>query len=237
FGAVGLLLVYFSGRFVAKRVNESWTGFSLIDILHGFIRSQWVMFIGLVLPLSLLVSTVSLVAPVANALAIPLITFLVVPLLLLGASLAGLWPALSKILLHLAAWAMEWLAHFLDALLALAGRWASPVVVFPSSLMLLLSLSVMILILPRGLFPKHLGLMGVALAAVLGFAVKPPAGEDLTVALLDVGQGTAAVVQVGAHTLVYDTGPQYTRSFDAGSAIVAPYLYAQGIRFVDYLVI
>lgn len=237
FGAVGLLLVYFSGRLVTKRSAEPWAGFSLIEMVVGFIRSQWVMFIGLILPLSLLVSTVSLVAPVANAVAIPLITFFVVPLLLIGASLGETWPGLSTMLLSGAANAMELLAVFLDTLLTLAGAWASPVVAFPSSLVLLLSLSVLVIILPRGLFPKYVGIIGAALAATLGILVKAPVNEDLKVALLDVGQGTAIVVQVGSHTLVYDAGPQYTRSFDAGSAIVAPYLYAQGIRAIDYLVV
>lgn len=237
FGAVGLLLVYFSGRLIAKRSSEPWAGFTGMEMVVGFVRSQWVMFIGLILPLSLLVSTVSLVAPVANAIAIPLITFFVVPLLLIGASIGEAWPGLSTMLLAAAAKAMELLVVFLDKLLALAGSWASPVVAFPSSLLLLLTLSVLVIILPRGLFPKYVGIIGVALAATLGMLVKSPATEDLKVALLDVGQGTAIVVQVGSRTLVYDTGPQYTRNFDAGSAIVAPYLYAQGIRAIDYLVV
>lgn len=237
FGAVGLLLVYFSGRLIAKRSGEPWVGFTLTEMLVGFLRSQWVMFIGLILPLSLLVSTVSLVAPAANAIAIPLITFLVVPLLLIGASIGEAWPEVSTILLTAAAKAMEMLAVFLDQLLALAGAWASPVVAFPPSLFLLLALSVLVIILPRGLFPKYLGIMGVVLAAALGLLIKSPVSEDLKLTVLDVGQGTAIVVQVGSRTLVYDTGPQYTRSFDAGSAIIAPYLYAQGIRAIDYLVI
>lgn len=237
FGAVGLLLVYFSGRLVVKPSSAPWSGFTLKDMVIGFIRSQWVMFIGLILPLSLLVSTVSLVAPIANAIAIPLITFFVVPLLLMGAALVDTWLWLSELLLAAAAKAMELLAVFLDGLLGAAGSWASPVVAFSPSLLLLLSLSVVVLILPRGFLPRCLGIAGLGIGAVLAFLVPAPIKEDLKITLLDVGQGTAIVVQVGARTLVYDTGPQYTHSFDAGSAIVAPYLFAQGIRAIDYLVV
>lgn len=237
FGAVALLLMYFSGRLVTKRTIEPWAGFTFKELLIGFIRSQWVMFIGLMLPLSLLVSTVSLVAPVGNAIAIPLITFFVVPLLLIGAAVGDVWLGLSNSLLAMAAGAMEWLAVFLDGLLAFAGSWASPVVAFSPGLLLLLALSVVVMLLPRGLLPKYLGVIGISVAASLSFLIKPPAADDLTVTVLDVGQGTAIVVQVGSRTLVYDTGPQYSRSFDAGSAIVAPYLYAQGIRTIDYLVV
>lgn len=237
FGAVALLLMYFSGRLIPRQAVIPWAGFSASDIFRGFVRSQWVMFIGLILPLSLLVSTVSLVAPLANAIAIPLITFFVVPLLLLGAAVGDLWLDMSQYLLAIAAKAMELLALFLDGLLALAGSWASPIVAFSPMLLLLLTLSVLVIVLPRGLLPRPLGVAGAVLVASLSFLFKPPATEDLKITLLDVGQGTAIVVQAGNHTLVYDTGPQYTRSFDAGSAIVAPYLFAQGIRRIDYLVV
>ncbi len=237
FGAVALLLVYFSGRLVPKLSAQPWAGFSTKEMISGFIRSQWIMFIGLVLPLSLLVSTVSLVAPIANAIAIPLITFLVVPLLLVGASLGESWLGASKALLSIAAGAMEWLAVFLDMLLVHAGVWASPVVAFSPGLLPLLVLAILAIMLPRGLLPRQLGIAGLAMVGGLNFFVEPPQVDDLKIAFLDVGQGTAIVVHVGSHTLVYDTGPQYTRSFDAGSAIVAPYLHAQGIRSLDALVI
>lgn len=237
FGAVALLLMYFSGRLIPRGSVEPWGGFTVKELLIGFVRSQWVMFVGLVLPLSLLVSSVSLVAPVGNAIAIPLITFFVVPLLLIGAAVGDAWVGLSNTLLAMAAVAMEWLAVFLEGLLALAGAWASPVVAFSPGLLLLLVLSLAVILLPRGLLPRPLGFIGLVLVAGLNFLIKPASAEDLKITLLDVGQGTAIVVQVGVHTLIYDTGPQYSRSFDAGSAIVAPYLFAQGIRAVDYAVV
>lgn len=237
FGAVALLLVYFSGRWVAKNNSQPWSGFSALQLLGGFMRSQWLMFIGLLVPLSLLVSSVSLVAPIANAIAIPVITFLVVPLLLISASLRNFALSLSDGLLAAAAWLMELLARFLDGILALAGTWASPVVAFNPWLLLLISVSVLALILPRGLFPRPLAYAALLLAAGLHFFIAPPQTAELTVTVLDVGQGTAVVVQVGTHTLVYDTGPRYSENFDAGSGIVAPYLAAQGISHIDRLVV
>ena len=54
---------------------------------------------------------------------------------------------------------------------------------------------------------------------------------------LDVGQGTSVVVQTNDRALVYDTGPRWHESADAGSRIVAPFLRASGIREVDVLVV
>lgn len=237
FGAVALLLVYFSGRLIPKTNAEPWSGYTAANLLLGFVRSQWVMFIGLLVPLSLLVSSVSLVAPIANGIAIPLITFLVVPLLLISAATRKIFGDTSDFLLSGAGWLMEVLKTFLEGLLALGGSWSSPIVSFSPALVLLIGLSCCILLLPKGLFPRALGWCGLLLGAVFNFFIHTPDQPDLKVGILDVGQGTAVVVQVGKSILVYDTGPKYTDGFNAGSGIVAPYLYAQGINHIDRLVV
>lgn len=236
FGAVALLLLYFSGRVTGKNATDSRTEFATKTLLGG-VRSQWVMLIGLVVPLSMLVNTVSLVAPIGNAVAIPLITFFVVPLLLISAALRNVFSAVSDALLNAAGWGMELLKIFLEALLAVSGNWASPVVAFRLEVAVLVGLSCLILLLPKGLLPRVLGWGGLLTGIGLTFVLKPSAESALTLSVLDVGQGTAVVVQVGPQTLVYDTGPRYTASFDAGGAIVAPYLHALGIARIDTLVI
>lgn len=237
FGAVALLLIYFSGRLVPKKMAAPWSGFSVTNMVTGFIRSQWVMFIGLLVPLSLLVNSISLVAPIANGVAIPLITFLVVPLLLISAATQNLFGDVSDLLLRSASWLMEILKTFLDLLLEFGGSWSSPQVAFSPTLAVLIGLSCCLLLVPKGLYPRALGWVGLLLGASLSVFIAQPNQPDLKLSVLDVGQGTAVVVQVGRQTLVYDTGPKYTDSFDAGSGIVAPYLYSQGINRIDRLIV
>ncbi len=55
--------------------------------------------------------------------------------------------------------------------------------------------------------------------------------------VLDVGQGESVVVRTRHHVLVYDTGPRFSGSFDAGSAVVVPYLRNRGIGRIDRLII
>jgi competence protein ComEC len=71
------------------------------------------------------------------------------------------------------------------------------------------------------------------------FTVTPlrPEPGAARVTLLDVGQGLAAVVQTRHHTLVYDTGPGFGPAFDAGSAVLVPFLRQQGVRDLDRLII
>src|SRR5690606_4526518 len=82
------------------------------------------------------------------------------------------------------------------------------------------------------------GLRGLAAALLAGLLLGRPApGPHLEVTVLDVGQGLAVVLRAGERTLVYDTGPAFSDSFDAGSGIVAPYLRSLGVRAIDLLVI
>lgn len=237
FGAVALLLFYFSGRRVYKPVADDWQRFPVSNMLVSFVRSQWVMFIGLLIPLAVLVHSVSLVAPVANAIAIPLITFFVVPLLLISAALQNLIPVASNYLLDAAANGLECLKIILEKTLLFVGDYASPIVSVTPGLTLVIGTGCLILLMPRGLVPKALGWCGVFIGAVFAYVVPAPNVPPLKLTVLDVGQGTAAVVQVNNKTLVYDTGPKFTASFDAGGAILAPYLFSQGITQIDTLVV
>jgi competence protein ComEC len=65
----------------------------------------------------------------------------------------------------------------------------------------------------------------------------PQAEGDVWLTVLDVGQGTAAVVRTRRHVLLYDAGPRFSESFDTGAAVVVPYLRAQGLRSLDMLVV
>lgn len=55
--------------------------------------------------------------------------------------------------------------------------------------------------------------------------------------VLDVGQGSAAVIQTQNHVAVFDAGAKFSDKLDAGSSVVLPYLRSQGIQSLDYLII
>jgi competence protein ComEC len=63
-----------------------------------------------------------------------------------------------------------------------------------------------------------------------------PAG-GARIVVLDAGQGLAAVVATKTHALVYDTGPRFNDSVDAGGRIVAPYLRAAGVARLDAMIV
>lgn len=61
--------------------------------------------------------------------------------------------------------------------------------------------------------------------------------QDLRVSFLDVGQGDAAVVELpGSQVMLIDGGGFASEGFDAGEAILAPFLWSRKIARVDILV-
>ncbi len=223
FGAVGVLILAFAGRVSPKK---PFPGLSLV-------RAQWAIFVGLLVPLALLMQEVSLVAPIANILAIPLVTFLVVPGLLLGALVGDWLPLLSRVGLWVADKGLEALEAWLALVSAAAGDLASYPLVLNARGIWLIGLAAVILLLPRGLPGRWLVWPCVFLALWVPIKERPP----LMFTALDVGQGLALVIQTPNHTLVYDTGPAYGERFDAGSGIVVPYLRGQGVERLDALVL
>lgn len=180
---------------------------------------------------------VSLVSPLANLLAVPWVSLLTVPSLLSGLLLAlcGGPPAwIGGGLLELSAWSVDLLDQGLIlAAGSAAGEWWSHTPrawIWPLGL-----LGVLIVLAPPGLPTRWLGLP--ALLALLLVPPPRPAAGDMSLTVLDVGQGLAAVIQTRNHVLVYDTGPRFSARFDAGSAVLVPYLRHLGYRRLDMLVV
>jgi len=172
------------------------------------------------------------VGPLANAVAIPVISYVVTPLALVG-GLAGTlldWDAP----LHLALAVFAWLGRVLAALAA--PGWASAELPAPSAwATALATLGLGWVALPRGVPARAAGLL---LCAPLLLAVHArPAPGQFRLTVVDVGQGTAVLVETAGHRLLYDTGPRYTADTDAGNRVLVPLLRAYGIGHLDGLVI
>ncbi len=182
-------------------------------------REQWVVTLALT-PLSLLLfNQVSLVGLLANAVAIPWVTLLVTPLALMGVMYAPLW--------DVAAWAVGLLAWVLQGLagwswasvnVATAPLWCALVGVLGGGLIALR-------------LPWHWRLLGVPLLLpVLLWQPARVAPGQFELLGADIGQGNAVLVRTAGHSLLYDTGPRFSRESDAGHRVLVPLLRALGER-------
>jgi competence protein ComEC len=226
FGAVGLLLYASVGRLRAPAAS----GFRarLCDAIREGVHAQWVVTLGLA-PLTLaLFQQASLIAPVANAVAIPVVTLGVVPFALLGIVVP------FDILFQVAHVILAWLMRFLEALAALPDATWQQHAPLPWTVAAGVA-GTLWLLAPRGLPGRAWGLLWILPLFVV--RPEPPPHGAFRLTVLDVGQGLSAVVETHRYTLVYDAGPRYTETADAGGRIVAPFLRAAGLRRIDGLVI
>ena len=233
FGAVATILYASAGRVAAQRRQRAANSNTnrIVASLKEACHTQYVVTIGLVPLTMLLFGQISLVSPIANVVAIPLVSFFVAPLALVG----SVAPA------PLGAWVLE-AAHFLVEQLASllgwmsglpAAVWASPV---PSLwIFVAASLGTLWMLAPAGWPARWLGLAGL-LPLVLNVPAHPGKGE-MWITAFDIGQGMALLVETPGHRLLYDTGPAYTPDSDAGSRVILPYLKARGITTLDGMIV
>jgi competence protein ComEC len=226
FGAVGALLYAGVGRLTSPPAGR--VAPRMAHALREATRTQLVVTLALGPGTLALFGQVSLVSPLANALAIPVVTFVVVPLALAGIvlPLEVLWQGAHAVFAVLMAF-LEWCATAPGAVWEQHAprRWAVAAAL----------VGVAWLIAPRGVPARALG--AVWLAPLFFVRPEPLPSEAFRMTVLDVGQGLAAVIETRSHALLYDTGPRYTDTADAGARVVAPFLRSAGIARLGAMVV
>lgn len=229
FGAVGTILYASAGRLRAAPAEGRRA--RMLAALGPEVHTQYVVTVGLIPLTMLLFGQVSLISPVANAVAIPLISFVVTPLALMG----SMSPApLCGWLLGLGHFFIETLAIFLGWLSQLpAAVWSAPI---PSPWMFgAAAIGTLWFLMPRGWPARWAGVAG--WMPLLINAPSQPAEGHFQVVAFDIGQGMALLIETAHHRLLYDTGPAYSPESDSGNRVIVPYLKARGIDRLDTMVV
>ncbi|MEI7995565.1 MAG: DNA internalization-related competence protein ComEC/Rec2 [Methylococcaceae bacterium] len=222
FLAVGLIVYVIAGR-----LGKS-------GYFSEVIKINWATSVGLSPLLLFFFQQVSLISPLANFIAVPVISLVAVPLSLLGVlvmfgsqllasklfivvgiALQGLW----WLLVRLAELPLATINHTQPSIWALV--FAIP--------------GVLLLLAPRGTPARWLSMV-MFLPLVFTTSDKPKSGS-INMTLLDVGQGLSVVVQTANHWLVYDTGAKFSAESDMGQSVVLPFLRRQGASKIDKLII
>jgi competence protein ComEC len=186
-------------------------------------------------PLSLIIfGQLQLSSLLANLIAVPVVSFLIVPVDFL---LTGLWWLPKN-------W-LEFLYSGLDGLLDLLLlylQWLQEVGLQARAMdylngwqLLAILILIILLLLPRGMFARHYAVFMLSLLIAWPEITAPQPVFKL--AVLDVGMGLSVVVQTSQHSLVYDVGPGNRRGWSLGQWVLIPYLHRQGITSIDRMVI
>ena len=183
---------------------------------------------------------VSVVSPLANAFAIPLVSYIVTPLAITGALLPEF---IGRWLLLPAHASMEYLAVILDWM---AG-WSWSVVWSkqPVWWMLVISGCGIVYAIRTGEISNTWKSRLLAIVLCIPLFISPMqffgdvnlAQGEFRASILDIGQGTAVLIETANRRLLYDTGPIQGKKDDAGQRIILPYLRGRGIYHIDRMVI
>ena len=245
FGAVAAILYAMGdssgllGIPTGKELEVHWTHRGL-RALREACRVQAVVTLSL-LPITLYwFYQVSLVSPLANAFAIPLVSYVVTPLAITGALLPEF---IGRWLLLPAHGSMEYLAFALERM---AGwSWSVAWSRQPEWWMLILSLCGIVYAIRPGDISKlwWWRLLGITFSVPLFIFPAPLlrgvhlAEGEFRATVFDIGQGTAVLVETANRKLLYDTGPIQGKKDDAGQRVILPYLRGRGINRIDRMVI
>ncbi len=233
FGAVGMILYGMRGRFDSL-YNQENSKMSLEALWWKWGRAQWVVFLGL-MPITLVIfGKMSIISPIANLISIPWVSFLVVPLALLGAILSPMFSNISEFILGIS----ERLLNIIWLVLEYIKGF--PYSTWEFSELNTLSIiaafvGILWLLSPKGL-PGKFNACIFFLPLFFNSIQRPELGQA-RVTVLDVGQGLSTVVETKDHLLVFDTGPKLSPQFDTGDRVVVPYLKTRGRTHIDTLII
>lgn len=209
-------------------------GPGIVSYLAGFARTQAAVAALLAPVLVAVFGRLSLISPLANAVAIPFFCLLLLPAVLLATMATIAAPEASEPLWSWLATGLEPLWPWFEAAAQLPGAsWE------PSAQPLALTLAALLVILAALLVPWRGPVVAAAvavLAVACGRAGMPAAGA-FRLDVLDVGQGLAAVIQTERHVLVFDSGPRWRGGGAAARVTLFPFLHARGIRKVDRLIV
>lgn len=219
-----------------------WLSFGCVAALMASqklkLRSKWqqilipqLLLFTLLIPISVFFfGGFSLISPVANLIAIPVVTLIVLPVSLIGVSLVNVIPPLGEIALNISATTFEWLFTLLEWLNAIPNQFL--IFSSPSWWTVALATAAIAWVWLGQNKAKWIGLV-VCAPLLMSNSI---AVGDLRITFLEVGQGLAVVLQTHQHTMLFDAGPSMGSS-NAGERIILPFMRSQGIKQFDQVMI
>lgn len=213
--------------------------------------AQLAIFVAMPLVLSLFTGQSSLLTPIANLLAIPLVSLTVVPAGIAGLLSSYLSLSIAENLFAVADFFLSWILLLLNALESLARNlrhslfnietvsYQTPLkpIFFGITL-----ISIIILLGKRGL-PAYAAaiIIWIVIINPLNFRVNAQhhmlKEGELILTQLDVGQGSAILLSTRNYHLLYDTGPQFSETSNAASNVIEPYLATMRIEALDTVIV
>jgi len=236
FGAVAALLWIGSGRITTDRQMLAWPASLGARIAEG-VRLQVCLSLILVPVTIAWFDQASLVSPVANLIAIPLVALCVLPLILLGLLFMLFLPVVAQWLLELATAFLEKLLQFLSIMASVPFAQ----IYLPGQNTIVLGFALLAALCVTKPAGGRLRWLAIPLCLPMLTHFMVVKRDGLIVHVLDVGQGLAVVVEAGRKVLLYDLGPGMIdangQGYSAFNSVILPFLRSTGLGQPDLVII
>jgi competence protein ComEC len=176
----------------------------------------------------------------ANILLIPYTGFVILPLGLFSVLIFAISQALAYPVLFVLNYLLWGCLHFIEWFAGLTWSYFWTGSMSPAWLFVIYA-ALGLFFVPFSRKLKIAGLSALAALVCLWLALAPHAASNtgaLTVDVIDVGQGSSALVRLpSGQTMLVDGGGVPDESYDVGRGVLAPFLWHEGIRRLDYVVV
>ncbi len=235
FAAAGIILLQFIHSQIDLACKPAFANFSKMKKLSKILLLQLVLSL-VMLPLSLLFfGELSLLSPIANIIAIPLISFVILPLILLGLlSVIVNWQDIAELCFDCAQLGLSNLYRWLTFLVEIDWSWSMPALYQP--ICVLLAFVGIVLWQYYRFWPARWLLGFLIIPLVISPEPRLKQGE-FRLDVFDVGQGLAAQIQTKDKNLLIDTGFGIKDGFSHFDSVIYPLLKARGVAKLDAAVI
>ena len=228
FAAVVLLL------WLARRKDTVRSAWRIVDAPRQLLVMQVFLLFGLLPLTALIFQRFAVAATPANLVAVPVFSFVTVPLTLTGMVSGSFFPAITSFLLGLAAHSIDALEWFIGYVVALPFASIS-LARIQGIAWLFVWVPLAWVILPRGWPGRGIAVLGIL--AIVSWKPAAPPADCFDAWVLDAGQGLAVAVQTSTGVLLYDTGMAWRSGGSVADQVVLPFLRSRRIDHIDWLVV
>ena len=248
FTAISTILIFIWIVFRSLNINHQLLSRKEIFKAKALAFIKWLILLQLTLTLLMLpiqlinFSAFSLGSFAINLIAIPVFSWLIIPVTLLGAACLVFIEPVGIFLLSVANNLLHFFFDYFDFFSAGYVKLSAPTITlilsgFVFILLLLFLIYSQVLLKFKKNMMVALALCFMSFIIVRYFEKEWQMAHSWQIEFFDIGQGLAVLVRSNESTLLYDTGPSYHPYYVAAKAEILPYLQARNITKLDYLFI
>jgi competence protein ComEC len=243
--SVALILVLLLDPFAPMQVGF-WLSFlavAFILYIHPKIAQlkkvyQFLIFVpsistALIIPTFFFFGSSTLLSAPANIIAVPIISFLVLPFSLLASVFSFILPQVALWLFLITDLFLQFLFWYLQKISEMSF---AKIFIDKNTTLMLLSIVLFIFFFIKKQY-KQASSTAILFLTLIFFRYDNKNIYDIKMTVLDVGQGLSVVIKTANKTLIFDTGEKFSKKFNIVDSVLLPFLQESRTRKLDTLVI